>query len=75
MRKHFLPPTRFGWAVAWLLAIAGGVIQIVGVGDAGWWIGLALVAPLLVLVARRFDDKRNADSSAADGFPFAPPPP
>jgi hypothetical protein len=65
--------SRASWVVAWVCAVAGPVVFLVWDSDASWWVGLALLLPLIGMAAWRADQK-GYDSDFADAGPFSPPP-
>jgi hypothetical protein len=65
MRPGSLWHSRAAWVAAGLLALAGGVAYLVIGGTLWWWLGLAGVLPLVVLMIGRLSE---------DGDQGRPPP-
>jgi hypothetical protein len=69
MRPQSLLHSRAAWVAAGLLALAGGVAYLVIGGTLWWWLGLAAVMPLVVLMIGRLseDDDPWPPATGGDG--------
>ena len=53
VRLQSLLHSRVAWVAAALLALAGGIASVSIGGALWWWLGLACVAPLVMLMLGR----------------------
>ena len=64
---------RVAWTAAGVLALAGGVAYLVIGGALWWWLGLAAVMPLVLLMAARLKGADNAPYSGGTDGPWGAP--
>ena len=76
MREQLRIGGRLSWAIVWALALAAPALYLIWPGTMTWWLGLALVLPLVGLVAWRADSKGSPGMGygVGDDGPWAPPP-
>ena len=77
MREQLQVGSGLCWAVAWLLAAAAiALTALWGPTVWTWWIGLALLLPLVGLTMWRQDQKGASDAfyGPGDAGPWGPPP-
>ena len=76
MREHLRIGGGLSWAGAWALALAAPALYLLWPGTVTWWLGLALLLPLVGLITRRAERRGTPDAGlgVGDDGPWAPPP-
>lgn len=71
MRDQLRIGSGLSWVVAWVLAVLGPAWYLLDSSTMTWWLGVAMVLPLIGLAAWR-SDRKGFDGTANTGDPGGP---
>ena len=74
MREQLAIGSRLSWIVALTCAVIAPAIYVFWPSTLTWWVGLALLVPIVGLTLWRQEKKGYDDPAVGDGGPWGPPP-